>query len=454
MSENNGSERKPKSAYGLHTTKYPKDDERHWQQRVFHQKHGSRTGGTHEDKTYSVQINHAGRRRTFQLNIANKKAAGKKAREIFRSLLANGWDQTIDKHTLKKGTIPNVTKVDDLLRVYSELADVPEKTASNYARVFRTIVAEIKGIGGDKQRFDYVTGGAEKWRKKVGAVKLSDITPSKVQKWKLAYVKKRATDPLKEKSVKRTVNSYIRYGKSLFSEKVINHLKRELELPSPLPFDGVELFPRQSMRYESTFDIESLIVTAKNELPGIEHDQQWLIFILAVSTGLRRNEIDKLTWRQVDLQKMEISLTATKYFKPKSENSGTSVAIDPELGKLLQGYKAKGTCEFVIVENLAPNLKATVAHYRANRHFTALNSWLKTNGVEDRKPLHTLRKEAGSLVNKHHGLYAASRFLRHADIQVTSAHYVDSKEPITSGLGGLISGKVEPLKNEKEVKHG
>lgn len=436
----------------MHTTIYPKSDERHWQNRIFKQKHTVRGGDEYSDKTYSVQISHQGRRKTIQLHLASKVKAGKKARDIYLSLKNDGWEKTLEKFTPKKENQIQCASVGDLLRVYGELADVPDKTAANYARVFRTIVAEIKGIAGDKTRFDYVNGGAAKWRAKVEAVKLSYITPGKVQKWKLAYVKKRATDPLKEKSVKRTVNSYIRYGKSLFSEKIINHLRRELELPSPLPFDGVDLYPRQSMRYESTFDIEDLIMTARDELPGVAHDQQWLIFILAVSAGLRRNEIDKLTWRQVDLHKMEISLSATKYFKPKSENSGTIVALDPDLAKLLQGYKAKGTSEFVIIEKVAPNLKTTVAHYRANRHFKALNTWLQENGVEDRKPLHALRKEAGSLVNKNHGLYAASRFLRHADIQVTSAHYVDSKEVITSGLGGLLSGKIESIK--KEVENG
>jgi collagenase-like PrtC family protease len=71
------------------------------------------------------------------------------------------------------------------------------------------VVAEIKKISGDKKRFDYVNGGADKWRAKVDAVKLSDITQMKINKWKLAYVKSRATDPIKEKSAKRTVNSYI-----------------------------------------------------------------------------------------------------------------------------------------------------------------------------------------------------------------------------------------------------
>jgi hypothetical protein len=57
-------------------------------------------------------------------------------------------------------------------------------------------------------------------------------------------------------------------------------------------------------------------------------------------------------------------------------------------------------------------------------------------------------------VNEKDGLYAASHFLRHADIQVTAAHYVDNKKTITSGLGALLSGKVEPITKGKEAKHG
>ena len=426
------------------------DDIRHWEGRIIKKQHKKRGGVVTEDKTYSIRLSHGGKQKSIQLDLANKRAAAKKAQEISVYLKASGWEDTLAKYGKLHTANPVVgSSVGDLFKVYNDYSDTSKQTASRYARVFRTMVAEIKGIAGDKTRFDYVNGGAEKWRKKVEAVKLSEITSGKIQKWKKAYMDKHATDPIKEKSAKVTINSHLRYCKSLFGDKVIGHLKRELDLPSPLPFDDVELYSKQSVQYKSKFDIEELILTAKDELPGIDQDQQWLIFILAVSAGLRRNEIDKLTWKQVDLRKMEISMEATKYFKPKSDNSGTEVSIDADLGKLLQGYKAKGTSEFVLVSNTIPNLKTTVAHYRCNRHFKKLNKWLQGNGVEDRKPLHALRKEAGSLVNNIHGLYAASRFLRHADIQVTSAHYIDTKEIITSGLGGLISGKVESIKTAK-----
>jgi glutamate dehydrogenase/leucine dehydrogenase len=41
-------------------------------------------------------------------------------------------------------------------------------------------------------------------------------------------------------------------------------------------------------------------------------------------------------------------------------------------------------------------------------------------GVNTQKPLHALRKEYGSVINKAHGIHAASKALRHADINVTN----------------------------------
>ena len=373
MSVHKKSERKSKNGNEMATTSYPKSDERYWQKRVEFYKHKNQAGTVTVDKTYSLRISHQGRRHVFQLNTANKKIAGQQARDIYLSLKSNGWEKTLGRFTPKAEKVIEKTTVGDLLRCYAEVADVPAKTASNYARVFRTVVAEIKKISGDKQRFDYVNGGAEKWRQKVDNVPLSDVTPAKIQRWKLAYVKRKASDPAKEKSVKLTVNSYIRYCKSLFSAKVIPYLTKELELPTPLPFDGVDLYPRQSMKYESSFDIEKLVMKAKTQLPGVEQDQIWLIFALAVSAGLRRNEIDKLTWKQIDLDRNTISLGATKYFKPKSENSGTLVSIDTELATMLRGYRAKIKGEFVIESSNAPRLGAKVPLYRAERHFKGVD---------------------------------------------------------------------------------
>jgi len=65
----------------------------------------------------------------------------------------------------------------------------------------------------------------------------------------------------------------------------------------------------------------------------------------------------------------------------------------------------------------------------------------REKGVKSRTPLHTLRKEFGSQICDREGIYAASRALRHADIAITSEHYVDKKKRVVSGLGHLLTDK-------------
>ena len=62
------------------------------------------------------------------------------------------------------------------------------------------------------------------------------------------------------------------------------------------------------------------------------------------------------------------------------------------------------------------------------------------------KPLHTLRKEAGSIVCQNPGLFAAARFLRHADVAITAQHYASQKERVTLGFAGLLA----PAENVKQ----
>jgi len=78
-------------------------------------------------------------------------------------------------------------------------------------------------------------------------------------------------------------------------------------------------------------------------------------------------------------------------------------------------------------------------HYRAAKTFEQVLAWLRANGVKGFKPLHTLRKEAGSMICQQDGLFAASRFLRHADVAITAQHYAVKKERVTIGLGALLT---------------
>jgi integrase len=63
---------------------------------------------------------------------------------------------------------------------------------------------------------------------------------------------------------------------------------------------------------------------------------------------------------------------------------------------------------------------------------------LRKHGVTARKPIYELRKEFGSMVNREHGLSAASDQLRHSSIAITAAHYIDRPRKATSGIGPLL----------------
>jgi integrase len=261
---------------------------------------------------------------------------------------------------------------------------------------------------------------------------LRDITPDKIQKWKVNFLKRASSNPIKKRAASISVNSLLRQAKSLFSPAVLRFIN--LEIPCS-PFEGVAFEPRRSMRYQSSFDVESLIRAAQKEL----RQERFKIFLLAIMAGLRRNEIDKLEWRAFDWDKGLISIRATSHFAPKSEDSTGDVEVDPEVMKLFRGFSARRTSDFVIESTVSARPQGTYSHYRCQKHFDELGKWLRNHGVDTNRPLHTLRKEYGSQICAEHGIYAASHALRHADIAITSQHYLDKRKSARAGLGRFLS---------------
>src|SRR5690606_37568004 len=89
------------------------------------------------------------------------------------------------------------------------------------------------------------------------------------------------------------------------------------------------------------------------------------------------------------------------------------------------------TGEFVVESKASPTTsKALNGVYRCQMHFQKLVQWLRSHGVTARKPIHELRKEVGAIIASEQGIYAASRHLRHGDIQITAAIYADKKQRI------------------------
>lgn len=440
----------------------PRTDVRYWLERV--EKVMGRGGNP--SPNYSVQIAHQGHRHRFKLHTSEKRAAAAKAQAIFQTILVKGWDAARLEHNPKAKARTGCATIGDYLAELQATVSFRGSTLRAYVQALRSIAAGVAGIGDqaatdeqgqprkDKRgrtlyvsRRDRYNGGVEAWQAKVDSLRLNVLRDDAVQKWKLAYLAEHGENPLKLQRAKHTLNSMIRSARSLFSNRKdrMKHLRAKLALPEPLPFKGVSLEDEGTKKYVSKVDARQLIALAKRDLAtDPARREQFKVFCLGLLAGLRKREIDTMTWDQVKFDLGQIHICRTEFFEPKSKESEAKVDCDPELLALLRGWHAQTRGVFVIEsKRKARYHKAPVGYYRCDEHFRTLYAWLANQGIKDQKPLHALRKELGSVLANEQGIFAAQQVLRHAHIQTTARHYTDKRRSITAGLGALLSDIAE-----------
>jgi len=431
------SARKSKSKLG-------KDDVRYWKQRLKKRSY-SAGGEKFEIKEWQVRLYSGGREEWFNLESENQSAAAQKAREIYRFLKANGMEETVA--TFKPKAVVEKSEaltLGEYIAAVEAHAFMNPKTVHNYARRARQITGDLLKIRGGRSKYDYVNGGSQKRRAKIDSCKLSFLTDERITGWKQKFVQTADTDPVQRKKTEHTCNSCLRNAKALFGKKIIRRLKEVVDLPEFLPFQDVEYFRQSPFRYRSQVDIEAVLEKAKSELKNGAPDL-FKILLLAVFVGLRRKEIDMLTWSAFDWENERICVRASKYHDLKSDSSEDDVPVESSVLEIFKRHyedeikEAGEPPEFVIYSDWDPRNSKTYNFYRAENHFRELIDWLRQNGINAQKPLHTLRKEFGRLITEKHGIFAASKLLRHSSIQVTASHYADDTRHLTTGLGGLVS---------------
>jgi hypothetical protein len=395
---------------------HPKTDIRHWRKKVVFQTPASRT--------YSVQLQHAGRRTYVNLGTANKEEAATVARDFYLDLRANGREAALAH---RKGT-PMEKGVDVTIGEYIEAVATKSlfspKTFQSYAQALRKITGDIPGAEG---------------REKRDAIKLRTLTPEKIEDWRSEFIRRKATDPLREKSARISVGSFILRARSLFSVETVARIRDIVEIPERLPFSGIKVETVHGPRYRATFDMVGLLESAQAEL-ATEHPEQYKIFLLGAMAGLRRNEIDLLPWTAFYWNEGVIRIETTAHYRPKSHNSEGDVRVNPELLELFRGYYARRKSEFVIESpSPPPPFDAPYGVYRCMNEMRALLAWLRKKGVVSKTPLHTLRKEFGSQINALYGLLAASEALRHGGVGVTARHYVENRSHSVLSFGHLLT---------------
>jgi integrase len=386
-------------------------------------------------------------RMAFSLGTGNAEAAARKAANVYTDFLTLGIEAALAKHRPQK-TTESISTVGQWIEAARKVATVNDATFALYAAALRKIVGDIIRVKRNRKRFGPKGGGARAYRKAIDAAPLSLLSPAAIQKWRMEYIK-RAKTPAEQRSRMTSCNSTVRQAHSLFGKKIAKFVS----LPEPPPFQGVEFFPRQSAKYFSRIDAKALLTKAQSEL--VEKDSPaFLVILIALAAGLRKGEIDTLAWHQIDFERGLIRIEHTDTASLKSADSRGEVPIDASVVELLRGFHARKTSAFVIEcgDNLS-GPRAWGRHYRAQRVFDRVTAWLRKHGVTAKKPLHELRKELGALITAEHGIYAASRVLRHADLSTTAAHYTDLKTRPTIPVGEwLMPENVVPMKRSHKRK--
>jgi integrase len=426
----------------------------YWKARLFRPTY-TRDGEDCEVNDLAIRIQHGGRREAFTLHTTNRDAAAVKARDIFTTIKGAGWDAAIRKFKPDQDAAPKLdTSIGDFLGAVRETGGLRLRTFLNYANCLRTIAAEAFRVRPDKgtSKYDYRTGGNKAWTDKIDAVRLDKLTSDLVNAWMRQRVSRAGHSEIAQASARRTVNSYIRCARSLFAPGILKNL-RALKLPEPLPFAGVELLESGSMKYVSRINAETLIAAAKRELkPGLDEQGQprpgdpeaYKAFLLGLFAGMRKGEIDLAEWRMVDFAHTVIRLEPTEWLHLKTHDSAAEITVDAEVIAELREFMPQATGPFIVECLRPPRNDSPRPYYRCAPVFRRLNAWLRKKGIASNKPLHELRKEVGALIATQHGIYAASRYLRHSDITTTARHYADQKARINVGLGKLLDTTIKP----------
>jgi integrase len=410
---------------------------RYWESVVFQR----RAGGN-----WWVQIQHAGRREKFSLGTPFKPTAATRARDFYQKLLVKSWDETLGSFRPRATPAGAEATIGDFLTELKAKADLKPYTLEGYAKALRKIVSDIFELGDGNDKCDYWSGGYQAWVAKVHAIRLSELTPERIQLWKRAFLACAGDDPVKQRTAKISVNSFLRRARSLFAPKTVKHLAT-IQLPSPLPFSGISFEPRQSTLYRSTFNAADLVKAAHKELAETE-PAMFLVVLLGLCVGLRKGEIDLLPWSAVKFDDGLIRVEPTEYFEVKTEHSIGDIPVDQEILEILRGFKARARSPFVVPSRRSPGRTTAYNYYRCEPIFDRVNGWLKAHGVSARKPLHALRKEYGSLINKKFDLVTAKELLRHSSVAITEAHYVENRKRGTTGLGTLLAPKGQSQEQE------
>ncbi len=417
----------------------------YWQQKVFREQKHDPDDDSREKSArwvsahFYVRMQVGTERRKIRLESTTSEEAGKESAKLYREISANGWPTK----KARKKTVPSTETIESdkhegsvgqWISAATMVATVREDTAKKYAESLRTIVGDILDLSKSRKKES---------RTKIDGFLLDDLTSDEIRAWILKRTDATGKDVIQARKASNTARTLLVNARSLFKPEIQESMGISIE-KQRYPFRSVKLPRKYTVRYTSKFDARLLLAKAADELLEANKDEysaskfeQWKILYFAIVAGLRYREIDNLRKQDVSPSTRKISIRTHGDYAPKTEASEADVTVSEGAAKVLEQMLVKTKGNWMVADGRSK--KAT--NYRTGTHHEELLEWLRNyeeRGIKPladvQKPLHELRKEAGTLVNSQHGLNEAKNFLRHSDISTTAAYYVGSKGEITTGL--------------------
>jgi integrase len=215
-------------------------------------------------------------------------------------------------------------------------SDLKPRTFRLYSARLRRIVADTFSMGGGSEKYSCRNGADQRWKEKIGRVRLATIGADQLNAWRTAYIRKAGANPVARQGAILTASVYLRGVRALFSTQWLSRL--QIRLPDPLPFADVRLDWTRPARYRSMIDPGLLFQEARQELAPTDADA-YLAFLLALGAGLRKSEMDGLEWKHVNFTKGASTIEPTESRGLKTEESAAEVEIDPVLAEELRKNK-------------------------------------------------------------------------------------------------------------------
>jgi len=353
-------------------------------------------------------------------------------------LREKGWDAALKQLSPDRNSAPkNPTTIGSFIDIVRPLASVRPRTFEIYAYALRRIAREATGAK-DTSRSGFDPKGLG-WRQATDLLLLSKLTPNAVAQWKAKVLAEATQNPVARQRARRNVNSFVRNARALFSRKILKRLKaKDIVLPSPLAFEGFEFEEQGNTKYDSKIDATALLQNARSELAETDAEE-WKVILLALGAGLRRSEIDGLCWSQLDAVRGEIRIVNHEYFQAKTDGSEGKIFVDPGLMAELGRFQIEPDTTPVVDGNIPFRQSSGRQYYRCQETFERVTSWLRNHGVTGDKPLHTLRKEFGSIICAAADIYTASRQLRHSNLATTAAFYADHRRRVSVPVTEMLT---------------